>query len=105
MTSPASPASPDPVLARRERIARWVAIGQRVGYSLLAFAVVAFVVGYGIGFNGPLVATIVVALVVSSVVLVPAIIFGYGVRAAEREEREERQRHVSRDRASGGDPH
>lgn len=99
-----SPVSPDPVLARRARIARWVVIGKRVGYSVLAYAVVAFIVGYAIGFSGPLVATIVVALVVSSVVLVPAIIFGYGVRAAEREEREARQRRATRGDRAGGHP-
>jgi hypothetical protein len=80
----------DPILAKRARIAKLVQTGKRLGYSVLLAAVVAFVVGYFAGFTSWLVTAIVVALVVSSIVLAPAIVFGYGVRAAEREEREER---------------
>ena len=82
----------DPVLIRRARIARAVVLGKRFGYGLLAAAVVAFFVGYGVGFDGALVTGIIAALVVSSLVLAPAIVFGYGVRAAEREERAEQAR-------------
>lgn len=78
----------DPVLARRARIARFVGIGQRVGYSAFALAVVVFVIGFAVGFSPAAVAVIVAALVLGSVVLAPAIVFGYGVKAAEREERE-----------------
>jgi len=81
----------DPVLARRAHIARAVQLGKRLGYGLLGAAVVAFLVGYAVGFSPGLVTAIVTALIVSSVVLAPAIVFGYGVRAAEREEREERE--------------
>jgi hypothetical protein len=78
---------PDPVLERRRRIARLVAIGQRTGYALFGLAVVLFLVGLVVGFAG--VGTLVViAMVVGSVVLAPAIVFGYAVRAAEREDRE-----------------
>ncbi len=76
----------DPVVARRARIAALARAGKRLGYSLLAAAIVAFVAGYFAGFTGPLVTAIVAALVTSSIVLVPAIVFAYGVRAAEREE-------------------
>jgi len=41
----------DPVLRRRAQIARLVSIGQRVGYSLFALAVVAFGVGFAAGFT------------------------------------------------------
>lgn len=86
--------STDPVLARRARIATAVVLGKRIGYSILLAAVIAFVVGYSVGFSAWLVTAIVASLIVSSVILAPAIVLGYGVRAADREDREsaERQR-------------
>ncbi len=78
----------DPVLARRARITRWVVLGQRVGYGLFAVAVVAFVAGFVAGFRGWVVTMIVAALVAGSLVLAPAIVFGYGVKAADRADRE-----------------
>lgn len=79
----------DPVLARRERyrlVAEW---GQRLGYLLFAVAVVLFVVGFVVGFAGPVVPLIVLAMLVGSVLLLPGIILGYAVKAADREDREE----------------
>jgi hypothetical protein len=58
-----------------------------VGYSCLALAVVAFFIGAVAGFSSTAVTVVVVALTVGSVVLAPAIIVGYGVKAAEREDR------------------
>jgi hypothetical protein len=78
----------DPVLARRARIASWVALGQRVGYGLFLAATVLFVAGFAVGFDGWVGATIIACLVVGSLVLAPAIVFGYAVKAAEREDRE-----------------
>lgn len=79
---------PDPVLARRARIARLVAVGQRIGYGLFGLAIVLFVVGAVRGFTGRLVSVIVAAMVAGSLVLAPAIVFGYGVKAAVRDDRE-----------------
>ena len=78
----------DPILARRAQIARWVDLGQKVGYGLFGLAMVAFVVGFVVGFEGWAVTLIVGCLVVGSIVLAPAIVFGYAVRAAERADRE-----------------
>jgi hypothetical protein len=78
----------DPVRERRARIAKLVAVGQRVGYGLFGVAVVAFVVGFAVGFSGGFVAVVVACIVVGSIVLAPAIVFGYAVKAAEREDRE-----------------
>lgn len=78
----------DPVLTRRARIAWWVALGQRLGYILFGLAVVAFVIGFAVGFEGWVVSLVVAALVVGSVILAPAIVFGYGVKAADRADRE-----------------
>lgn len=85
---PTSPQSDDPVRQRRARIARAASAAQRVGYLLFAIAMVVFFVGFFAGFTGGLVTTIVVALIVGSVLLAPAIVTGYAVKAAEREDRE-----------------
>lgn len=78
---------PDPVRARRARVGRLVRAGQRIGYSLFALAIVLFFVGFATEYRPGLVTAIVVALGVGSVVLAPAIVFGYGVKAAERDDR------------------
>ncbi|MDH3752330.1 MAG: hypothetical protein OEU32_00555 [Acidimicrobiia bacterium] len=77
----------DPILARRERVDRISALGKRIGYSLFAVAIVLFVVGFVVGFRPVIVTPIVAAMVVGSIILAPAIVFAYGVKAANREER------------------
>ena len=78
----------DPVRAKRAQIARLVAVGSRVGYTSLAVAIVAFFVGVATG-PSPISSGIVVAgLALATVTLAPAIVFGYAVKAAEREDRE-----------------
>lgn len=76
----------DPVLVRRARIDHIASVAKRLGYSLFGVACVLFVVGFAIGFNDPLVNVIVAAIVVGSVILAPAIVFAYGVKAANRED-------------------
>ena len=78
----------DPVRARRARIDRASRLGQRAGYGCYAVAVVAFFVGFATGYSAALVTVIVAALAVGSVTLLPSIILGYAVKAAEREDRE-----------------
>jgi hypothetical protein len=82
---------PDPVLARRARAARLAELGQRVGYGCYLLAVAVFVVGAASGFAGWVVVVVVAALIAGSVTLLPGIILGYAVKAAEREEREDRR--------------
>jgi len=79
----------DPVLERRRRIAGLVRVGQRAGYGLFGLAIALFLVGLFAGFGGAVGGGIVAAIVVGSIVLAPAIVFGYAVRAAEREDREQ----------------
>jgi hypothetical protein len=78
----------DPIREKRARIARLVEIGQRVGYGLFGLAIVAFVPGFLAGFTRWVVNLIVFCLVAGSIVLAPAIILGYAVKAAERDDRE-----------------
>jgi ABC-type transport system involved in cytochrome bd biosynthesis fused ATPase/permease subunit len=79
----------DPVLARRARIARLVEVGNRVGYTMLLVAVVAFFVGVFSGFTSAITAVVTGSMLVTTLVLAPAIVFGYAVKAAEREDREQ----------------
>jgi len=79
---------PDPVVVRRARIARAVAVAKRVGYLLLVVAVVGFVVAVATGFPDWAVTLTIVALVGACVILPVPIVLGYGLRAAEREERQ-----------------
>jgi len=78
----------DPVLARRARIARWAALGKRIGYLALGVAIVAFFVGVATGFPQWTVTVSIAGLVTACVVLPVPIVVGYGVRAAAREDRE-----------------
>ncbi len=66
------------------RLAEW---GQRLGYGLFGVAIAVFAAGAVWGFASAIVVTVVACLVLGSVVLAPAIVIGYGVKAAEREER------------------
>ncbi len=93
-TTPPSDGRPGPdhvpadgVQARRSRMDGLARMGKRVGYTCLLAAMIAFAVGAAAGFTPTAVTVVVVALAVGSAVLLPAIIVGYGVRAAEREER------------------
>jgi hypothetical protein len=96
--------SDDPVVVRRARIARWVALAKRIGYGLLLLAVVAFVVAAIAGFPSGVVTLTVVALVAACIVLPAPNILGYGLRAAEREDREAATRRADGKRASGEPP-
>jgi hypothetical protein len=84
---PTPDATGDPVLERRAHIARWVGLGKRVGYLALLVAIAAFVIAVISGFPDWAVAVSIGGLVVAIVVLPLPIVFGYGIRAAEREER------------------
>jgi len=86
--------SVDPVLARRERVSRLVTLGQRIGYLAFALAVLVFVFGFVSGFTEASTTLVLILLILACIVLPPAMVFGYGVRAAERHEAEERQRQV-----------
>jgi hypothetical protein len=82
----------DPVLARREQVRRLVVLGKRVGYLALGVAIVGFLVGMASGLPSWTVPVVVVGFLVSAFALVPSIIFGYAVSAAERDEREQAAR-------------
>lgn len=83
----------DPVLARRARIARLADAAQRVGYGLWLVAIVVFVFGAVAGFEPFMVTVVVGGLAAGSALLAPAIVIGYGVKAADRADRGEPDGH------------
>jgi hypothetical protein len=88
VSEPAPDPASDPVLRRRRQIARAAELGQRIGYALFGVAIVVFVVGFAVRFTPLTVSVVVAALLVGSVFLAPAIVAGYAVKAAERDDRE-----------------
>ena len=78
----------DPVRVKRARIAKLVSLGLSAGDGLFALAMVLFVIGLVVGYTDLLVQVIVLSLVIGSIVLAPAIVFNYAVRAADRDDAE-----------------
>lgn len=77
----------DPIIERRAKVGRLAALARRAGWSLWGVAVIAFVVGLLTDLPPALVVVVIASLVAGSVLLLPAIVIGFGVSAAERDER------------------
>lgn len=71
---------------RRARIAKWTLVANRVGYLFFAMAIALFVMAFAFGFKGPIVTAITVSMVLGSILLAPAIVLGYAVKAAEKDD-------------------
>lgn len=84
---PANP-DPDPVLVQRAKASRLANLGQRIGYSLYAIAIVVFMIGLFTTFNSTVSAIATVAIIAGSIVLAPAILAAYMVKAAVRDDLE-----------------
>ncbi|NBP50309.1 MAG: hypothetical protein EBU70_03830 [Actinobacteria bacterium] len=78
----------DPVRQRRARIDAWARTARRAGYAALAASSAAVVAGTATTFTPLLSSVATGALVAGSVLLAPAIVVGYAVKAAERDDRE-----------------
>lgn len=87
MKPPSRPVD-DAILAKRARISTLVSLGKRVGYGLFLVAIIGFTVGFAGTFSDGLVAVIVWSMVIGSLILAPAIVFDYAVKAAVRDDRE-----------------
>jgi hypothetical protein len=81
-------AAADPVLARRRQVARWTKRAQRAGYALFGVFCVLVAIGFPTGFPPAVTTAAIVAFVAGSALLAPAIVLGYAVKAADREDRE-----------------
>lgn len=78
----------DPVRRRRAQVRRVVSLASRTGYAVLAAGIVVFFVALATDFNATMSAIVIACLIVASVLLAPAIVLGYAVKAADREDRE-----------------
>jgi hypothetical protein len=78
----------DPILQSRARVARWVSLGLRSGYGLFALALVLFAVALATDFTPLLGGALTFCLIAGSIVLAPAIVFSYAVKAANRADRD-----------------
>lgn len=93
--------SSDPVRQRRATIAQWTARANRSGYALYGLAIVLFLVAFPVGWSGAFAVAITVSLVIGSILLAPAIVLGYAIKAAEREDSDlERRRDSKRSESS-----
>lgn len=61
--------------------------GLRLGTALYVIASVVFFVGFMTGFTDTMVTLIVAMLIIGSLLLAPALVFHYGVKAANRADR------------------
>ncbi len=88
MSKSAFPKPVDPVRRRRQKIAKYTLLANRVGYLFYALAIATFIIGFAISFNATVSAVVIGSLIIGSVLLAPAIVLGYAVKAAERDDRE-----------------
>jgi Flp pilus assembly protein TadB len=77
----------DPIRQRRQQVARLAGTARKAGWAFFALACVTFIAGLVIGLTGLVVVVVVGSLALGSALLLPAIIVGFGVTAAEREDR------------------
>ena len=82
----------DPILERRERVRRIANTAKRVGYLLFLASMVLFFVALASDLPEGVVAAATATLIGGSIVLAPAILLGYAVKGAERDEIERRDR-------------
>jgi hypothetical protein len=78
----------DPVRVKRQKVAKYTLLANRIGYLFFALAIATFVIGFAVSFNGAVSAIVIGSLVIGSALLAPAIVLGYAVKAAERDDRE-----------------
>ena len=78
----------DPILVKRALISNWATRASRLGYSLFGVSIIAVVWGLTIEFTPNASRVASAGLIVGSIVLAPAILVQYSVKAAVRDERE-----------------
>ena len=67
-------------------VAKWNTIATKVGYLLFAVAIVMFFVALATDFSSGKVTIITTSMIIGSVLLAPAIVVGYAVKAAEKDD-------------------
>lgn len=82
----------DPVLVQRARVQRVANLAKRVGYILFLASMVLFFVALATDLPSALTTAAAGTLIAGCVVLAPAILLGYAVRGAERDDEEHHRR-------------
>jgi len=77
----------DPIVLRRQKVGVAATLGRKVGYALFGMGIVIFLYGFFVEFANWVAVTIVTCLILGSILLIPSIIFGYAVKAADRHDR------------------
>ena len=77
----------DRVLVQREAIRKKVTLFKRIGYSLMLISIVSVFSCIPLEWPAALVVLSMVSFVASCIILPLPIIFGYGIKAAEREDK------------------
>ncbi len=85
----ARPGDKDPVLVQRAKVADLVSKGIRLGTALYVVASVVFFVGFMTGFAPWIAWTVTALMILGSLLLAPALVFKYGVKAADRADRDD----------------
>ena len=78
----------DPILVKRALISNWAKRASRLGYSLFGVSIVAVIWGLTVDFTPGVSRIASAGLIAGCVVLAPAILVQYSVKAAVRDERE-----------------
>lgn len=81
----------DDVLERRAAAAKWSKRAKSAGYGCIAVACVIFLIGFFADFRPWMIAATAWCFGLSALLLVPAVIIGYGIKMAEREDRATQQ--------------
>ena len=76
----------DDLRRQRSKVAKYVKLGKRTGYSLWLIAIILFFGLFFTDFDGPLVVILLVCLITGCVILLPSIVLSYAVREADRED-------------------
>lgn len=78
----------DPVRVKRAKVADLVSKAIRLGSGFYVLASFVFFVAFMTGFTRTASVIIIVAMLIGSALLAPALVFKYGVKAAERADRD-----------------
>lgn len=87
MDSTTSDIEIDPILVRREKIRVRVTFWKRIGYSLMLVSIVSMFLCIPLKWPAFLAIVSMVTFVLSCIILPLPIIFGYAIKAAEREDK------------------
>ncbi len=81
----------DPVLIKRAKIAKWTLLANRVGYLFVALALALFIIAFAVGFSSVMATLVLISFFIGFALLLPSIILGWAVKAANREDHERRR--------------